>query len=190
MAIPQNFTVTKIVQGVEFGHGTISGESNAATLAQLDDTLTKNPQILIPIDLDDNGDIIDDDGCGDGRGVLTVFSGSKRFRRSLNRAKVFGGSVTMATATRIGLGLADVTNLNAAFDETVDVLIDENIDFGAHTDEHAQGSNSNCGCGAIDKAPQILLAIAKYEIPIRGTISLLGIDMSDIDEVYRNFAVT
>jgi hypothetical protein len=180
-----NFIITQIIQGFEYGHGKISGEEASGVLKIMDDTLRYSPDILVPIDRDDEGNILDDDGCGDGRGVGTVFSRDRHYKRSLNRAKAFGGSVVMATATRIGLGLTTGESLNDDFNQSIDVLIDHDIDFGAHTDEHAHGPN--CGCGAIDKAPEILLAVAKYEIPIRGTISFLGIDMDGIDDIYRNF---
>ena len=48
------------------------------------------------------------------------------------------------------------------------------MDFGAHTDENAKGEN--CGCGAIDRAPEAVLAALKYEEPIRGVIEALGSD--------------
>jgi hypothetical protein len=177
--------VTRINHGLEFGHGTISGHDKAAILELVDETIKSNSAILVSIDTDDDGTIIDDDGCGDGRGVLTVFSGNKKFKRSLNRAKIFGGAVTMTLATQVGLGIAATSSLNAAFDDAIDLLIDEDIDFGAHTDEHAHGSK--CGCGAIDQAPNILLAALKYEQPIRGVIAFLGVPTEGIDEVYRNY---
>lgn len=180
-----HFTVTQIIQGFEYGHGKISGEASEETMRIVDETLRTSPDILVPIDRGDDNEIIDDDGCGDGRGVVTIFSGDHRFKRSLNRAKAFGGAVTMTVATRIGLGLTSQGSLNGVFEESIDTLIDNDVDFGAHTDEHAHGPD--CGCGAIDKAPEILSAIAKYEIPIRGTISFLQIDMDGIDDVFRNF---
>lgn len=173
------FRVNRIIKGFEFGHGTIStAHADSDTMARVDTLIHRNKDILVPVE-------IDDDGCGDGREVLTIFSYDQKFKRSLNRAKVFGGAATMATACAIGMGHAGNRSLNELFEATIAQLDRLGIDFGAHTDEHMHGHN--CGCGAIDKAPQIVLATLKYELPIRGAITLLINDIRCLNEVYACF---
>lgn len=180
------FTVTRIIKGFEFGHGQISGlASNNEVLELVDWTIHNQPELLVPIDKDDEGHIIKDDGCGDGRAVLTVFSLDHVYKRSLNRSKVFGGSATMTTACLIGLGQAGNRPLNQVFATAINTLGQKGLDYGAHTDEHMHGKN--CGCGAIDKAPQILFASLKYEIPIRGVITMLSNYVSGLNDVYGNY---
>jgi len=181
-----SFTVKRIVKGFEFGHGQISGiAANHSVLAKVDQAIHNDDSILVPLDIDDDGKPVADDGCGDGREVLTVFSLDKTYKRSLNRPKVFGGSATMATAFAIGLGEVEALDLNQVFERAITILDEKNMDFGAHTDEHMHGDN--CGCGAIDKAPQILFASLKYEIPIRGAITLLTDTVTGLNEVFANF---
>lgn len=180
------FSVTRIIKGFEFGHGSISGlAAKHEVLQTVNQTIQSNPKIIVPIDTDDDGKPVADDGCGDGREVLTVFSLSKHYKRSLNRPKVFGGSATMATACLIGMGQAEGKTLNDDFEAAIKLLDKQGMDFGAHTDERMHGKN--CGCGAIDKAPEILLATLKYELPIRGAITVLVEDTSGLNEVYANF---
>lgn len=180
------FSVTRIIRGFEFGHGAISGlAAKHQVLAAVDQAIQHDPGLLVPISLGDDGQPLSDDGCGDGRPVLTVFSLDHEYRRSLNRPKVFGGAATMAAASAIGLGDAGQAPLNDVFEAVITDLDRRGIDFGAHTDESMHGDN--CGCGAIDKAPQILFAALKYEIPIRGAVTLLSDDVVGLNEVYANF---
>jgi hypothetical protein len=180
------FEITRVSDGLAFGHGTISGhDDEPEVLARTDEVIRSSADIVIPVDKDDNDRMLNDDGCGDGRQVVQVFSRHKTFKRSLNRAKVFGGSVTMASASLIGAGQAGKQPLDAVFGTAVTTLEDKNMDFGAHTDEHASGEN--CGCGAIDKAPEAVLAALKYEAPIRNVIDALGADNGQLDAVYENF---
>jgi len=180
------FKVTRIIKGFEFGHGQISGLATNNEVLELVDTLIhKSPDIIVPIDKDNEGRVLVDDGCGDGRAVLTTFSLDHTYKRSLNRSKVFGGSATMATACLVGLGQAGKHALNDVFARAVKTLDKKGMSFGAHTDERMHGKN--CGCGAIDKAPQILFASLKYEIPIRGVITILSDYVSGLNDVYANY---
>lgn len=183
----QRFNVERITPdfGLGFGEGSISAQEAQPEILALVRELINSPDILAPIDRDDAGNSIDDDGCGDGRGVLTVFSAERTYKRSLNRSKVFGGSATMAAAIKIGSGEAQGQPLNNVFRQSVETLVHHNIDFGAHTDEHAAGDK--CGCGAIDRAPEIIYATVKYEQAIREVIAMLEVDQTDIDKVYANF---
>src|SRR4051794_11956635 len=106
----QDYTARKIADGLGYGEGSISA---AALKEQVGDEVfaaaehvINSPDILIAVDHDDNGELVDDDGCGDGRKWKRVFRGAVEKARSLNRAKVFGGGAAMAAATLIGRGEA------------------------------------------------------------------------------------
>lgn len=185
--------VERIVDGLGFGEGSISAESQESKpgnedLAEKTDKAIHSQQILIPIDVDKDGKIIDDDGCGDGRSVSgragAIFQGDRSFKRSLYRPKVFGGGATMAVAAHIGEGGAKGP-LGELFTSKIDDLNDRGINFGAHIDNHAQGEN--CGCGAIDKSPQILKATKKYRSEITASIEKLGVDKTGLDDVLDEF---
>lgn len=179
------FAVERISDRLNFGHGPISIEgADSEVLLRMDEAI-RSTHILTPIDKDDEGKVIDDDGCGDGRSTLMVFTKDETYKRSLNRSKVFGGGVTMNTASLIGTGQAIGLSLPHVFSRSIETLEQEGVDFGAHTDEHAHGEN--CGCGAIDKAPEAVMAAIKYENPIREVIKMLGSDTSELDVVYSNW---
>jgi hypothetical protein len=184
MKHPQ-FTAKKIADGLEFGHGTISGKTEQEIQNTVEAVIFSD-KILVEVDTDDTGQIIDDDGCGDGRGVSRVFTREEVYKRSLNRPKVFGGAATMTMAIRVGLGLGEGKNLNLVLNEATDELNVKGVDFGAHTDEHARGNN--CGCGAIDRAPEIIEAAKKYKEQIAGVIDLLGLSNVGLPEVDENIA--
>jgi hypothetical protein len=75
--------------------------------------------------------------------------------------------------------------LDEVFESSIDELVGKGVGFGAHTDEQAQ--EENCGCGAIDRAPEALLATLKYEDQIRKVVAVLGVDQTGLDEVFGNF---
>lgn len=179
-----DFEARRITDGLGFGEGDISGKDDAEILDRGDEAIRSN-RILVPVDRDDDGHIIEDDGCGDGRSVKLIFRAREFFKRSLNRAKVFGGAVAMTAAGRIGTGRARGASVEKTFGDAMDMLDERSMDYGAHTDENASGENS--GCGAIDNAPKIIRAAATYEQPIREVIGALGADISVLDEVYGNF---
>lgn len=182
---PHHFEIVRISDGLAFGHGSISGNDEPEVLALADETIHNSSEMLVPVDVDDNGRIVEGDGCGDGRAVSLVFRLKEILKKNLNRPKVFGGSVVMAAASLIGTGRANRKSLNEVFDEAVDRLEQNGMDFGAHTDEHA--TDENCGCGAIDHAPEAVMAALKYEEPVRNVITALGADTEQLDEVYKNF---
>jgi hypothetical protein len=145
----------------------------------MDEVIHKSPNIIIAVDTDD-------DGCSDGRETVEVYNKHGEITsRWLNRAKVFGGSVAMTAASLIGLGMARGKLLQEVFNESVDTLEKRKINFGAHTDSDAEGSNS--GCGAIDRAPEAIVAALKYENNIRQVITILGVDTGSLDDVFTNF---
>lgn len=184
------FVVQRISEGFGFGEGSISGHvENVEVLQSMDTAIEQNPDIIVAIDKDDHGKVIDDDGCGDGRGVRLTTRLGRKLERSLNRAKVFGGAAAMTAASRIGLGKARNRNLNELFDDALDELDEKQIDFGAHTADHvAPGrEEKDSGCGAIDGAPAIIPAAVKHENEIRGVIKFLGSPDEGLDEVFDNF---
>ncbi len=101
-----------------------------------------------------------DNGCGDGREAQVIYSvkgGQKvSHKRSLLRAKVFGGGLvafaSMMRSAVWGDMLADATILGDR-ETTAQLMKKLHYTHGGHTDNHAKGDN--CGCGAIDKYPEI-----------------------------------
>lgn len=184
-----HFSSSKISDGLGFGEGSISFSSantniTPESIAKVE-RLIQKPDILVPVDKTTEGKPIDDDGCGDGRGWSRVFQGSRQYKNSLHRAKVFGGGATMAAAGLIGMGQADGMDLVQTFDEAIERLKTRQIDFGAHTDNHADGDK--CGCGAIDNAPKIIENIGKYESEIKQSLSVLYENDHYTDEVLISF---
>lgn len=189
--------VVKLAEGLNYGEGSISVEDridspedpvNPELLSKVE-TAINSDEILVDIDVDDDGQMLEDDGCGDGRGVKTIFRRDHNkvveMKRSLNRAKIFGGGLTAVASAEVGLGRTK-GDLNGVFSTALSKLKTLNIKYGAHTDEHAHGEN--CGCGAIDKAPQIISNAVKYEEQIRGAIDLLTEKTDGLDEVFGNFS--
>ncbi len=171
----------RITDGLGFGEGGISHterkDVTPEILARVENLLT-SPDILIPVDADD-------DGCGDGREVGVIYEGDEIRKHSLNRSKVFGGGAMMSAAARIGLGHAKGENLHQTIDEAKSLLIDRGLPYGAHTGPHANEEKSDCG--AIDNAPIIVSNVEKYRNEIAGTITALGIDTTGLDEVIDAF---
>ncbi len=197
--IERKINVIKLTEGLDFGEGSISVQDRlqatddplSETTLRLVETGISSDQIIVPIDTGNNGQQLEDDGCGDGRGVKKVFHKHKEDSgeiqeksRSLHRSKIFGGGLTMAAAAVVGTGKSGGKTVEGVFDEALTTLKTKEIPFGAHTDDHAHGDN--CGCGAIDKAPQIFDDAVKYEDKIRSAIDVLGVDMDGLDEVYDN----
>ncbi|CAN5666335.1 hypothetical protein BH23PAT2_BH23PAT2_00660 [soil metagenome] len=204
-----NLEVTCLApEGLGFGEGSISYRQRAAAevpTSELNNIVRRlqSNDILVPIDIDEEtNNQLDDDGCGDGRGVtdsegnvveVVLGHGKRVFKRSLHRAKVFGGGATMATASEIGLGhmkdenVDSATSLQGAFKRGIASMKNKAIGFGAHSDEHA--GHGNCGCGAIDKAPQIVANTVTYRDEIRATILSLdeSINPADLDIVLDNY---
>jgi hypothetical protein len=177
-------------EGLGFGEGSISMQARKNELGpevmQNIESTVQSAEILTKVSLDKDGEMIDDDGCGDGRSVGRIFEGSEERHKSLSRPKVFGGGVMMAAASRIGLGEAAGRPLRQTVSDGISLLRDKMIGFGAHTDTHAHGEKS--GCGAIDNAPVIIGSAVKFKDQIRASIEALGIDTTGLDEVEAAFA--
>jgi hypothetical protein len=185
-----DLSVQKLTDKLGYGEGGISYEERKNILTSPDilndvESAIQSNEILVPVDKDKNGQMLDDDGCGDGRGWGKIFDSVRTYTKSLNRSKVFGGGLTMGVASAIGLGKTAGKNLNQLYKSTVGRFKDRMIGYGAHTDTHAH--DENCGCGAIDKAPAVVNNAVKYEAEIRGSIEALGVDTDGLDEIFDNY---
>jgi hypothetical protein len=187
--------ITKIADGLgmNYGTGTISAlelehKDGNEDVADLTDQAIQSPNILVKVDSDEHGKMLQDDGCGDGRPVITItakIDGVKHFfDRSRRRAKVFGGGAVMTLATRIALGHGAPT-LNQTIDASIAQMADSGLDFGAHTDNQAGGED--CGCGAIDKAPSIIAAASHFRSDIAETIAALNVDTTGLEKVQDSY---
>jgi hypothetical protein len=183
----KHFDVTRLADGTGFGGGNISSGEKYELLNRVDEIVQNSPNLLVPVDRDDDGTPLIDDGCGDGRFVKLVVRSERILKRSLNRAKLFGGGVTMTTAALVGLGEAEDKPLNDVFDLSINTLEEKGIDFGGHTDEHAKGEN--CGCGAIDKAPETFFAALKFKDEITSIIEDLTVNNADdLEDIFVNYS--
>lgn len=166
-------TVVKMTDGLGFGDADSSigvNVEDAALLAVIDSAV-QTPNLLIPVDSDD-------DGCGDGRHVADGQTIS-------NRPKVFGGGAVMSAAILIGLGETAADDPEGVLHEAIKKLEAKNINFGGHTDDYAEAPN--CGCGAIDKFPAILVASDTYWRNIRNVITISGFGISGLGDVLQRF---
>lgn len=185
-----DFSVSKVCDGLGIGEGSISGSviaenAGSDTMSQVSNAINSSA-ILVSVSKDDDGKLVDDDGCGDGRITKVVMRGRELLHRSLNRAKVFGGGSAMAAADLIGSGKADDTVL-ATFDEAINVLSEKMINFGAHTADHVP-SPDKCGCGAIDGAPTAVAWAAAHRDAITQQFEALGVQTDGLAEVLDNYA--
>ncbi|MCA9333130.1 hypothetical protein KDA00_04645 [Candidatus Saccharibacteria bacterium] len=194
--------IVKLTDGLGFGdkngishNRRISEDATAEDLPVLLETVNviedhiASSEVLVPVDTDKDGKMLDDDGCGDGRGwkkiVVKVGDTIKEKMKSLNRAKQFGGGITMAMAGLVANGKVQGQTLRSSFSDSIKLLEQRRLGFGAHTDDHAHGPN--CGCGAIDRAPEILNNAIVFESQIREvSINVLGLDEQDVDVAYQN----
>lgn len=186
-------------EGLGFGEGSISYKNRAESdvpaedIEQILDVITDPSKVLVEIDQED-GEYLDDDGCGDGRGVtdsstgrVHIKQGDKLYKKSLNRAKLFGGGATMALAGEVALANGLPESLSEAFTTAMHKMDEHEIDYGAHTDENAGEIKS--GCGAIDNAPVIIANAVKYQSKISDTIRSLipDVDALVLDEVLESY---
>lgn len=152
-------------EGLGYGEGSISvvsqlesGELSAEALQTGGEIIMNDPDVFVPVDADAN-----DDGCGDGRPTARVFrlidtaSGKVKefFNKSRRRAKVFGGGLVVASSMWRSIAGEPDSGETVLGDRAfiAGELRKRGIAFGAHTDNHAEGEA--CGCGAIDKYPEI-----------------------------------
>ncbi len=181
--------ITKVADGLGFGAGSISNTERRDVTPEVRrevEQLISSPDVLVRVDKDKSGNMLDDDGCGDGRWVRRIFEGVVQRFKSLNRTKVFGGGATMATASLIGLGKATGNTLRQTFSAGMSLLKEKQIGYGGHTDTQAHGDN--CGCGAIDKAPVIVANAVRFEENIRDSLALLEVDSTGLEDVFDAYS--
>lgn len=167
--------------GLGFGEGTISvqeqlrrGELDSESLDAAIEIVRTDDEVFVPVDSEAN-----DDGCGDGRGTLRVYKlldpltgHIQEFKRSLRRAKLFGGGlVAAASMWRAVDGSPHTKTLKGDRAFMQEELRARGISYGAHTDDHAEGEN--CGCGAIDKYEAISSNVLTYKTEIVSTLQVL-----------------
>lgn len=190
--IMNDIKVTRLVDGLGFGKDDGISFKNRTDVTpeerqHVEEYISTGP-VLVAVDTDKLGNMLDDDGCGDGRDWKTILvkvgDTVEVKNRSLNRAKQFGGGITMAAAGLIATGHSAGASLRSVFTDSIHTLEAKRLGFGAHTDDHAHGDN--CGCGAIDKAPEILDNALKYEEPIRNVMNVLGIDPEHVNTAFTN----
>lgn len=142
--------------------------------------------------------IAKDDGCGDGREAKVIYEVRDGQRiahtQSLLRAKIFGGGLvvfgSMMRSSVWGADIADATVLGDR-EKAASLLKQHKVKHGGHTDNHASGDN--CGCGAIDKYPDITTNALAFRSDIEQVLKLVfGEDYSlyekAIEEVFAVYA--
>lgn len=124
-----------------------------------------NPQLVQPLGRDQDGTLVDDDGCGDGREMFLMLKFGE-FKTRLTfprlRQKVFGGGLIMGVAALIGNGQAH-GNLNATTEQANDLFTMAKLKYGAHKE-----------CGATIHAPSILENALYYKNQITSDILSLA----------------
>lgn len=206
--------VEQISDGLGFGEGSISRlaiESAAdPMLPYLMHAALTHRDLLRPISVYETGPkqghMLEDDGCGDGRRTDLILVGGELRYRSLHRAKVFGGGLAMASASRIALGHAVDHTLNDIFISSAVLLDDRGMDYGGHTvtasredapapvlEDHIHIS----GCGCLDKFPESAGATATHHENIAKVAGSLaaklaglqpqGSDGASMPDMFANF---
>jgi hypothetical protein len=188
--------------GLGFGEGTIGTESRIAKgeatredYRIVGEIIANDPEVFTTVDED-----APDDGCGDGRQAALIFrinpeTGQfETFNKSRRRAKVFGGGLVVASSMWRAIDGPAKRNETVYGDREfiAEELAQMNIQYGAHTDNHAEGDK--CGCGAIDQYPKITENIVDYKHEIIKTLSALYGDSFDdnkdaISSVFETYGV-
>lgn len=168
-------------KGLGFGEGKIStaaqlesGELTEKGLAIAHEIITtRADSVFVTISSE-----IADDGCGDGRPAVDTWvvddEGNEiHYNKSYPRAKVFGGGLVVASSMWRAVSGAphDGNTLLGDREFIAGQLSARGLDYGGHCDEHAEGTA--CGCGAIDKYPDISNNIVRYRSQISTTLQAL-----------------
>lgn len=150
------------------GRITLEGRSDV-TLAEVENLLPNLPYVKT-----EKGLAI---RCGDGRSNaedIAKIAAGKRDRTI--GPQIFGGSPGCALAGRAvqisNEGAKDGITFTGDVSKTIEFLGKRGVEFGAHIDDHAHGDN--CGCGAIDKIPDMLAMIARDTSEDRTGIKVHG----------------
>lgn len=198
----QTHEVVQLVEnGLGFGEGSISVEQRMRSGDMLWDELQagkniimNDPEVFAKIDSDAS-----DDGCGDGRQAARIFriidektGEMQEFNKSRRRAKLFGGGLVVASSMWRAIS-GPTRNQETVLGDRQFIagkLSELDIQYGAHTDNHAKGEA--CGCGAIDKYPEITANALKYRSNIEATLQALYGDsyeesISAIESVFATY---
>lgn len=168
-----------LADGFGYGEGVISvenqiksGELTRGSLSAAVEIVTHDPEVFVRVDTEAN-----DDGCGDGRATSLIYrllnpvtGVIERYKKSLRRAKIFGGGLVVASSMwRAVEGADDNKTLQGDREFLAGLLKQYNINHGAHTAAgHRDGTS--CGCGAIDNYEAISRNATKYREHITGTL--------------------
>jgi hypothetical protein len=185
-----NVTVTRVAEGLGFGDGAISGAElrtrvGAETVRDTE-AFIESSDVIVPIDKDSEGALIDDCGCADGRHVVRIFQGLDEKTASKARQKVFGGSAAMATAIEIGAGTAAGAELQTVFTKSIATLKQLGIKFGAHTADTV-ASDTDSGCGALDKAVESILAVSTHADKVYESLAVFGYSREQAQPIMENY---
>ncbi len=183
---------TKILSrvGLGYGEGGISvktqlerGELSNESLDGAIEIVTTDPSVFVPVEADD-------DGCGDGRATSRIYRFLDKitnkieiFKRSVPRAKIFGGGLIVASSMwRTVQGQpGGIESLDDDRHTMARILKDKGVKFGAHTaDSHT--NDTKCGCGAIDSYREITTNAGMFRENIEGTLELLYGDEYDTNK--------
>lgn len=181
--------IEKVSDGLGIGEGNISGteidQKAGPELVRRVDVAINSEKVIVPLDRDSDGNLVEDDGCGDGRFTKLVMRGREILKKSLHRPKVFGGGATMGAASLIGSGEAAGKTLQDIFRLSMHVLRESGVKFGAHTADHV--ADGKCGCGAIDEAPRVIGNAVKYQREITDQFEALGVPTEGLHAIFANF---
>lgn len=171
-------------EGLGFGEGSISAHEvltseQLATATEL--LIAHKDRIIRPVEEYD-------DGCGDGRPtdiVFQVIDGQtdeiREYKKSKLRAKIFGGGLQVAASMWRSVAGRPESEETVLGDRKFIAakLSERDIQFGAHTDTHAEGDA--CGCGAIDKyASSVTIGVSEeYAEQIVAAASALDSTVSE-----------
>lgn len=194
---PEYEMVCVAPDGTGYGEGAISATdrhdhpdhpvSKEQLANAVDLLIEKSQEIIVPVEEYD-------DGCGDGRPadkiqMIDPETGELfEFKVSKLRAKLFGGGLQVAASMWRSIMGAPKDGHTVLGDRRfiANELKKRSMQYGGHTDNHAQGDN--CGCGAIDKYPQSVKVSGTYRAKITETLGLFYDDPSTHEGVQAAFA--
>lgn len=188
--------------GFGYGDGVVSvkvqmesGELSHESLCIALEIAKSDPGLYVQVDHE-----ADDDGCGDGRAtnmiyrLLNPITGViERYKRSLRRAKLFGGGlVTTSSMWRAVEGPDEHTTLEGDREFIADKLAQHGIKHGAHT-AIGHDDDKSCGCGAIDHYEDISRNVTVFRGQINKTLRIVYGDSFDdnlhaVDSVFETYA--
>lgn len=196
--VVQDIIVNKIApNGLGFGEGQISGESNKNGINQ--EVLDSAAEEILKPDYYKTVKVYES-GCGDGRPVQSVwakvkskFNGSKHqleASESKLRPKLFGGDFAtmysaLAVATDRGRNAKTAQEMD---DYAIEIFNKMGWVLGTHNDDHNSPDDLH-GCGAIDKRPVIVANSIKFAEQINRIASTkFGVSVEALQQVKDVFS--